>query len=218
MENILEMSKALGDETRFNIYNYLARQEEPVSVRMLADEFKLHPNAIRQHLSKLLEAGLVLSELRRGLTGRPQYLYRRNPDLTVIPLIHRDYKLLSLLLFEFLADKKMSPGELRSFGKKWGHGFIKSKRISFGAKEMVSELANWGFEPELIDFSHSKIELKLKNCIFKEVARYQPKLVCNLVDGIIEGMLSLIYQNFTCKVTRDLAYGKKPCEVKILLQ
>lgn len=62
MENILELLKAISDDTRFKIINLLL--EHNFCVKALARRLKLSEAAISQHLKVLREAGLVKGEKR----------------------------------------------------------------------------------------------------------------------------------------------------------
>ena len=73
----IEIHKALADDTRYRLYRYLRLSGRPVPVRELATRLGLHANTIRPHLRRLVDAGLVASETRRGpsAVGRPQTVY-----------------------------------------------------------------------------------------------------------------------------------------------
>ena len=73
----IELHKALADDTRYRLYRYLRLSGRPVPVRELATRLGLHANTIRPHLRRLVDAGLVASETRRGpsAVGRPQTVY-----------------------------------------------------------------------------------------------------------------------------------------------
>src|SRR5665811_456647 len=62
--DILEVAKALGEETRFNIFRRIADAAEPLSVKDLVAELGMHHSAIRIHLGKLEDAGLIYSKKR----------------------------------------------------------------------------------------------------------------------------------------------------------
>jgi transposase-like protein len=53
----IELHKALADDTRYRLYRYLRLSGRPVPVRELATRLGLHPNTIRPHLRRLVEAG-----------------------------------------------------------------------------------------------------------------------------------------------------------------
>ncbi|MBM3675922.1 MAG: helix-turn-helix transcriptional regulator, partial [Actinobacteria bacterium] len=71
-----EVCKALGDETRFELYRRLAASPRPLAVSALAEACGLHPNTVRVHLDRMREAGLVEVEtVHRGTVGRPGHRY-----------------------------------------------------------------------------------------------------------------------------------------------
>src|SRR5256885_16298276 len=74
--DLLVVLKALGDETRFSMYQELAGSTSALSATELADRLGLHANTVRLHLERLREAGLVdVEPVRRGTVGRPQHVY-----------------------------------------------------------------------------------------------------------------------------------------------
>ena len=74
--NQLAVLKALGDETRYALYEELARSTAALSAQDLSDRLAIHTNTVRLHLDRLREAGLVdVEAVHRGTVGRPQHLY-----------------------------------------------------------------------------------------------------------------------------------------------
>ena len=69
LSTIQEQARALGDPTRHAIFRYVLDAPDPVGVGELTDHFGLNHNAVRQHLTKLVAADLVL-EGRAATTGR----------------------------------------------------------------------------------------------------------------------------------------------------
>lgn len=226
--NLLKTSKALGDETRLSIYHYLEQpRKEPVSVRHLTEHFKLHPNAIRQHLSKLEEAGLVYSEsLKQAGSGRPQRVYRVKGPIHGTELLPRDYKLLCEMLLEFLSTSKVPIEEVKAFGYRWGEKLVKAQmgkgKVQHSSEEiarlLVSRFSGWGFEPKLISLSERQIDIRLQNCIFREVVEFHPDLVCPLLHGVLEGMLSPFIGRRPTALGDGIAHGKESCEVLVSLK
>src|SRR5262249_60336247 len=73
---LLAVLKALGDETRFSMYQELAGSTSPLTATELAERLGLHANTVRLHLERLREAGLVdVEAVHRGTVGRPQHVY-----------------------------------------------------------------------------------------------------------------------------------------------
>src|SRR5664279_5199609 len=94
-------ARALGDPTRHAIFRYLADAVVPVDVAELTEHFGLNHNAIRQHLAKLLNAGLVTEQQSSsGGRGRPRLNYRINPGAESRWGVTGPYERLSLLLSE----------------------------------------------------------------------------------------------------------------------
>lgn len=58
-----QAAKALGDPTRHRIFRYVAEAVAPVGVAELTGFMSLNHNAVRQHLSVLRAAGLVVEGL-----------------------------------------------------------------------------------------------------------------------------------------------------------
>src|SRR5438046_10251733 len=74
--DLLAVLKALGDETRFSMYQELASSTSALTATELAERLGLHANTVRLHLERLREAGLIdVEPVRRGTVGRPQHLY-----------------------------------------------------------------------------------------------------------------------------------------------
>ena len=73
-------ARALADPTRYAIFEYVDEAVEPVGVAELTAHFGFNHNAIRQHLAKLRDAGLVIEEQRPPTgPGRPALCYRPTP-------------------------------------------------------------------------------------------------------------------------------------------
>src|SRR6266481_7572275 len=74
--DLLAVLKALGDETRFSMYQELAGSTTALTAQDLSERLGLHANTVRLHLERLREAGLVdVEPVHRGTVGRPQHLY-----------------------------------------------------------------------------------------------------------------------------------------------
>ncbi len=80
MNGVQEQARALGDPTRHAIFRHVAESREPLSVGELTDRLALNHNAVRQHLAKLVAAGLVL-ETRSAPSGPgpPRLVYAVDP-------------------------------------------------------------------------------------------------------------------------------------------
>ena len=59
MNSLQVQARALGDPTRHEIFRYLIDAGDEVDVAELTNHVGLNHNAVRQHLTKLVDAGLV---------------------------------------------------------------------------------------------------------------------------------------------------------------
>lgn len=65
MEQALKITGVLSDPTRYYIYKYISQKHNYVTVQEIADEFNIHPNVARLHLSKLEDVNMLKSETKK---------------------------------------------------------------------------------------------------------------------------------------------------------
>src|SRR5258708_34439612 len=92
--DLLAVLKALGDETRFSMYQELASSTSALTATELAERLGLHANTVRLHLERLREAGLAdVEPVHRGTVGRPQHVYSPAPGAPGLGLDPPSYTL-----------------------------------------------------------------------------------------------------------------------------
>lgn len=214
----LAVLKALGDETRYAMYEELARSTAALSANDLAEALGIHANTVRLHLDRLREVGLVdVEAVHRGTVGRPQHLYFLSagaPGLGFDPPAHA---LLAGLLAA-LAERVGADGaEAAGTGRVWGAETGKRTRSRSCLGALEAELAKLGFEPALeADSATGRIEFL--HCPFRELAEAYPELVCNLHRGLCEGVVDAVgggtveefatlYDPEPCHVTVEVGYS-----------
>ena len=116
MTTVQEQARALGDPTRHAIFSRIAEAGQPVGVSDLNEDFSLNHNAIRQHLAKLVDAGLVV-ETKAPPTGRgrPRLVYAIDPAVEGQWGTSGPYERLSRLLIEIIRTG-LDPDDGRSAG------------------------------------------------------------------------------------------------------
>ena len=226
-KRLLITSKALADETRLSIIQFLSDREDGCSVKELAKVFNLHSNAVRQHLSKLSEAELIISESVKGDgSGRPLRIYKKSGSQAVAHLVPRDYKLLCEILLGLVVAKGLGPDEVRSFGRKWGEEWA-GRLVSAGvmdrsphaiARFVSEQFGAWGFEPVIQEVGGSGIQIKLGNCSFKEAVDMNPEVICPLLHGVLDGMLAPFVGPSSSTLQNGIAHGEDSCLVRIQLR
>ncbi|HZQ78141.1 MAG TPA: helix-turn-helix domain-containing protein [Acidimicrobiia bacterium] len=226
MTDPLPVFKALGDDTRFAIYQELGQSPAPLSAIELAERLGLHPNTVRPHLERMKEAGLVEVEpIHRGTVGRPQLRYSLAPGAPGLGLDPPAHTLLAGMLAA-LAEQLGGDGlDASNLGRRWGTeagGRRQSGRGCLAA--LVAELDRLGFDPVESELGRGatagthRVRVDFLHCPFRELAEAYPELVCNLHRGIVEGVIGKggragqpagMVEDFRTLVDRD------PCNVTV---
>jgi predicted ArsR family transcriptional regulator len=178
-----QKARALADPTRYRIFEYLSGVVHPVGIGELTAEFGLNHNAVRQHLAKLVEAGIVVQTkaASRG-RGRPRQLYEIHP--VVDEESGGPYRRLSLLLVEMLRSGD-PPAEV---GRRAGSSDPVAVPSAEGAvDELGRAMKRGGFDPVLMD-GEGGPEFVLRRCPFAETAVADPETVCALHLGLAQGL------------------------------
>jgi predicted ArsR family transcriptional regulator len=178
-----EQARALGDPTRHAIFEYIGNADHPVGIAELNERFPLNHNAIRQHLAKLVAAGLVAETKEKPPgRGRPRLLYAVHSAVegqwgTVGP-----YERLSGLLVEVVRTG-LSPEEV---GRRSAGTFAVPPSGDVSA-DISAAMARQGFDPEVLGTRRGP-EIVLHNCPFAAVALADRTTICSLHLGIAEGL------------------------------
>ncbi|MDQ3897266.1 MAG: helix-turn-helix domain-containing protein [Actinomycetota bacterium] len=183
MTTLQQQARALGDPTRYAVYRYLADAENAVGVAELTAHFQLNHNAIRQHLAKLLAAGLVTDTVAEAAgPGRRRLLYAIHPASD--SRWGTAYERLSRLLVEIIRTGD-SPVEV---GMRAGRRYRgASSAGSDAVEDIAAAMGAQGFEPE-IRGRPSRREIVLRNCPFESTAIADRETVCSLHLGMAEGL------------------------------
>jgi predicted ArsR family transcriptional regulator len=205
-----EQARALGDPTRHAIFRHIAQAGRRVGIAELTDSFRFNHNAIRQHLAKLVSAGLVVeAKAAAAGPGRPRLLYEIAPTVEGQWGTTGPYERLSRLLVEIIRTG-LEPEEV---GRRAAEQF----RIASPSGDIVADvsaaMARQGFEPD-VRTVRGGAEIVLHNCPFASAALADRRTVCALHLGIAEGLT-----DDTAAVTELVAYDprKAECRVRIRL-
>lgn len=186
--NLQEQARALGDPTRHQIFQHIAESDTPVDVAELTSLLKLNHNAIRQHLAKLEDAGLVSRETRSaGTPGRPRLVFRVDPAADGRWTARNPYATLSILLLD-IASSGASPEDV---GYRAGRELEIDRPATADDRvvAMAEAIARGGFEPR-VRRRENTVEYVLANCPFAEAAAEDPDTVCGLHLGLARGLAS----------------------------
>jgi predicted ArsR family transcriptional regulator len=183
--DLLVQSRALGDPTRYAVFAYVRDAPEFVGVAELTDHFGLNHNAIRQHLAKLRDAGLVVEEHGPPSgPGRPPLRYRPVPGAVAQWGGSSPFEALTLMLIELLRHDSTP----REVGRRAGHRLAAEHGTNSDAVEALDAVARrLGFQPRLQP-TRAGVDVVLERCPFVGPASAAPDIVCDLHRGIAEGI------------------------------
>lgn len=192
MPTLQQQARALGDPTRHSVFRYVVDAARPVDVAELTGQFGLNHNAIRQHLAKLVAAGLVV-EAKAAPTGRgrPRLVYEVDPAAASRWGATGPYEDLSL----WLTDVIRSGDEPVEVGRRVGRRTLAEPAPSGAPADpvttLVDAMARHGFEPTVRVRGH-KVDVTLNSCPFATTALAAPEIVCDvhlgMAQGVVEGI------------------------------
>ncbi len=205
MDRDHELSAVLADNTRYQIYRWIAEQPgADVTVADVAGEFGLHPNVARMHLAKLEQAGFLTTGLRRAAAGgRPAKLYRLSELVVTFGFPPRRYQLLSRLALDALSAGGTRDDALRVCreagaveGRRALAGDVEEPADRESAAALVTSVAEeQGLLPE-VHWLDGSLSVTVNNCSFRELSGADPDLVCAMHRAFLEGVLQVATSSF----------------------
>lgn len=190
MSTLQQQAKALGDPTRHAIFRHVVDASDAVDVAELTTRFGFNHNAIRQHLAKLVDAGLLVeSSAPASGRGRPKLIYRPDPSADSRWGVNGPYERLSWLLTEIVrtGDTPVEVGRRTVERRRLGAGTPTADPVDV----LVEEMAHNGFAPEVVR-RDGQVEIVLETCPFASTAQIDPDTVCNLHLGMAYGVAELV--------------------------
>jgi predicted ArsR family transcriptional regulator len=214
--DLLAVLKALGDETRFSMYQELASSTNALTAGELAERLGLHANTVRLHLERLREAGLVdVEPVHRGTVGRPQHVYSLVPGAPGLGFDPPSYTLLAGLLATLAERVGADAEDAAAAGRAWGVDAGTRTRSRSCVKALTSEMDRLGFDPSGQTVSGGT-DIAFLHCPFRELAEAYPELVCNLHRGICEGVVDAVGGGIVSEF--GTLYDRDPCRVTVSVE
>jgi predicted ArsR family transcriptional regulator len=177
-------ARALGDPTRHELFRYIAEAGRAVDVVELTEHLGVHHNAIRQHLAKLVDAGLVSEATApRVGRGRPRLVYAVDPSTESRWGVTGPYERLSLLLAEIIRTGD-SPVDV---GRRAGRQVRAATSAALDpVAGLVEAMERHGFQPTA-ERRGGQVDIVLHTCPFATTALAEPDTVCGLHLGLAQG-------------------------------
>jgi predicted ArsR family transcriptional regulator len=190
----------------------------------IAEEFDIHPNVARLHLSKLEDINMVKSFSKKsGKGGRPSRLYRLSDEVIELNFPHRDYKMLATIALESFIELG-EPGRkaLYRTGKEYGTSVMEhyqkmpvNQELTVKQKISILEDASTmlGMYPKFeYDENTKSIIFNINNCPFKEVALNNHTMICNMHRSFIKGMLEVLFTDIDLQEKENMFEGCQSCK------
>ena len=186
------------------------RKEQPLTMKALADHFGLTTNALRRHLTELVDAGLVNYRREiRGL-GAPVFAYSLSeagealfPRAYIDPLVDA---------LEALRDREGTEAVVQLFRKRWD-AMAETARPRLAllpmherAQLLAELLTAEGYMTEAITERDDATTIRHHNCAVREIALRFPE-VCSAEAEFIETVLGAPVERRT-----HLKDGCRACE------
>lgn len=223
-----DIFRVLANKSRVQILKLL--YQKPRSIQELAKELGFQPITIRHHVQLLMEKGLLESyEERSGVQGRPKAYYKIAKSIPMVSFPQRQYLALSTFLLKML---KLELGEekIKPFLVKLGHEMAKETIIHLADEHKIKEWSikefndilvnqyfkNMGSESEVVEISDTKIKFRFHNCIFFELSKEMPDLMCDILHTEFHRGLALAMNKQVNDVQRTcMGHGDNYCEHEV---
>jgi predicted ArsR family transcriptional regulator len=230
-DETLDLTSALGDPTRYAIYQTIVEAAgAPLTVAEMAERFSLHPNVARMHLQKLVDVALVQVDTRKSPGGgRPARIYRLSDRVASLNFPPRDYRLLAgvaLQVLESLAGEQPDILDRVGYdlGREEGRKALRRDRIDPADRDLPAILESFkttcvslGLFPRIELDQEGAIKIEVRNCVFRELSTRHPDLVCALHASILRGILETYLDEFRLESRPAICTGEGPCLFSVTL-
>jgi predicted ArsR family transcriptional regulator len=182
----------LAQPTRARLFTLLGELHRPVATDELAERLGLHPNGIRLHLERMLDAGLVERRRERIARGRPRDTWAIAPDAQPGGDPPTGYAALARWLLRALVNNGARVRDVEATGRQIGRTMIAEndpERGLTGEQRVFDALASLGFAPERERLDRDRLVYRLCNCPYREAVHERQALVCGLHRGLTRGLV-----------------------------
>jgi len=191
---------ALVDSVRRALFEYVRRQDHPVTREEAADAQGVSRNLAAFHLDKLVEVGLLRARYEappdqpRG-RGRTPKVYQPSGDALTLTVPERRYDLVAEILADAVAQEPTRAAEAAHAGAAqlgWELGTRIASQVPPGA-DTAAQLAAVGLALDDLGFEPCEASgtgLVLRNCPFHVLAQRQRTLICGLNHSFLAAFLT----------------------------
>ncbi|MGN4124551.1 helix-turn-helix transcriptional regulator [Lysinibacillus sphaericus] len=225
----LKITSTLADETRYSIYEYILKEKKTVTVQNIADEFGIHPNVARLHLTKLSEINIISADFAKtGKGGRPGRVYKASEKGVSLTFPRRDEDRLlkwSIQLIQELGESALAKCQDISYKdgfqqmKHYVNAELKLNNIfSFEEKLqlLTDNAALIGYIPQVQQTEHGKkVIFSIFNCPFQEQLNNHSDIVCTLHESYLKGQLDALFSSNEFVQIESMIHNCNLCKYEI---
>ncbi|RHW38499.1 transcriptional regulator [Lysinibacillus yapensis] len=226
----LKITGTLADETRYHIYEYLLQQKKAFTVQAIADQFGIHPNVARLHLTKLSEINLITADfVKSGKGGRPGREYKATEQGIELSFPRKDESRLitwAVQLIEKLGSEAIETAKQISYedGRKQMREAIQSYKatsLDFNDKIqlLTSSASLIGYIPQISETTEGKsIQFSIYHCPFNNHLDTDNEIICLLHESFLKGQVDALFQQNEFVQFESMIHDCINCEYKIELK
>jgi len=222
----LKITSTLADETRFQIYNFMLQHKRAFTVQEVADQFRIHPNVARLHLTKLAEIKVITADfVKTGKGGRPGRVYQATEEGISLTFPKREEPILLTILLQLVNSLG---GDAASKGQEiaYAQGLLEMKNIlvqknatlTFEEKiTLIEERATLiGYIPLIEEQDSNKIiQLKIYSCPFRNQLPQYPEIVCMFHEAYLRGQIDALFSHNEFIQTENMLHTCEHCKYEI---
>jgi predicted ArsR family transcriptional regulator len=182
----------LAQPTRAKLFSLLTDLGRPAATDELAERLGLHPNGVRLHLERMLDAGLIERRRERISRGRPRDMWVVSHEARPGGDPPTSYADLARWLVRALAGNGTRIRDVEATGQEIGRqmtGELGSRSATADEQQLFDALVALGFAPGRQRLDRDRLVYHLSNCPYREAVRERQSLVCGLHRGITRGLL-----------------------------
>lgn len=221
----LKVAGTLADETRFSIYEAILQTRKVYTVQQIAEQFHIHPNVARLHLTKLVEIGVIGAEYEKtGKGGRPGRVYQVTNEIVSLSFPKREESNLlkwTLELINRIGEEAVAIGKEISYQD----GYNKMKPLSSDLKyqtfdkklAILSESASLiGYIPKVQSQGEQKsFQFTIYNCPYREQLNTHHQIVCTLHEANLRGQMDALFGDNDFVQFENMAASCEFCQYEI---
>lgn len=224
----LKITSTLSDETRYQIYEYMLQQKKSFTVQAIADQFSIHPNVARLHLTKLSEINLISAQfVKSGKGGRPGREYKASEEGIELTFPKKDESRLinwSIQLIEQIGPSALETAQKISYddGQTQMKSMIQNRKglphndFDEKLKLLTTAASLIGYIPQIIETADGKkIIFTIYNCPFKNQLSTNNEIICTLHESFLKGQIDVLFTHNEFVQVESMVHDCVNCNYEI---